>query len=166
MQRVMLCLYACTLLTGTVGCIGTQRGPIGERKNIWPTMATLSHKDATLPDGVDPEYPENFDWQGYIAEGHSTINEMNRADQACAVLWKRLLAVEDRERESRLKFGGKEHVEYFNDMQEQWRKLCALECRDYAGPSTEWRGSGWKARLPSFVAQQIHERILYLNYER
>lgn len=136
----------------------------------WPgnivTGLEPGRADLPLPKSLDPAFPESFDWLTYIVkDGHSTIDQRQRALQASEILWKRLIVVEDRERKERLKFGGKEGAKTFDQMQQQWRLLCALECEDYSGPASEDRGSGWKARFPLFVAKQILQRIKYLNIE-
>jgi hypothetical protein len=147
--------------------------PGGEVDTQWPGEIVGGRgfyaipKDLALPEGLDERSPEKFDWISSIMErGQSTIEERELALQACSVLWKRLLEVEAECHATRLKSGGPEYAAKFDQMQKQWRALCAADCVDFAGPPGVYKGSGYKAYFPMFVAELIQERIKWLKVER
>jgi hypothetical protein len=120
--------------------------------------------ESKLPRGLDKQLPERLDWSQHM--GGSTSDQRQMALMACSILWKRLLQVEEAKRKQCLENGGEKYLAAFNAMQAEWRKLCQMEADYFAGPPDEYKGSGYKAAYPLFVATQIQDRIRWLTIER
>ena len=134
---------------------------------LWPGVDTTNAADsARIPAGMDAQCPENFDWHQSILDAGSTADQMELAHVARRLLWRRLLDVENERRTHLVKSGQHEQLKVFDEMQAQWRKLCAIECTYFRGPTDEYPGSGYKDRFPAFVADQIRMRIKFLTIER